>query len=98
MRIEAATLAFMKPPLCLVCGSTDGATKFTVVNFAVNDHERAGLEARRAVGWVGHQENAYWFCAEHLHFGTERRSMHWRDAVAEIRAVTDGYPRRLPGS
>ncbi|GIJ12767.1 hypothetical protein ACFFMR_14510 [Micromonospora andamanensis] len=87
----------MKPPLCLVCGSTDRATQFTVVHFAINDQEKAAFARREAAHWVGHPENAYWFCAEHLHFGTERQSMHWRDAVADILAVTDNYPRRPPG-
>ncbi|MFI7553280.1 hypothetical protein ACIBQ2_26465 [Micromonospora sediminimaris] len=87
----------MKPPLCLVCGSTGSSTRFTLVRFAINEQEKAAFARRAASRLVGHPENAYWFCAEHLHLGTERQSMHWRDAVAEIRAVTDKYPRHPPG-
>ncbi|MDG4795428.1 hypothetical protein [Micromonospora sp. WMMD1082] len=77
----------VKPPHCLVCGSSDEAEQFTAVSFGVNDQEKAALAARAAAGWVGHPENVFWFCAEHLDLGADRQSMHWRDAIAEIRAI-----------
>ncbi|MEU8283858.1 hypothetical protein AB0C01_05920 [Micromonospora sp. NPDC048905] len=86
----------MMPPNCLVCESTGSATEFTVVYFAVNAQEEAGLAARAAASWVGHPENAYWFCAEHLHLGTDREAMHWREAVAEIMAISTRRTRLPP--
>lgn len=77
----------MKPPLCYVCGA-DGLQEpgqFTVVYFALTPAEEAFAAERSAAGWVGHPDNAVWFCEQHVALGRERAGMHWRAALAELR-------------
>ncbi|MFF0152813.1 hypothetical protein [Micromonospora sp. NPDC005203] len=56
--------------------------------FALSPDEEESQRNRR--GWVGHPDHAVWFCPEHLQLGRDRESLHWRDALDEISALTRG--------
>ncbi|GAA3929153.1 hypothetical protein GCM10023085_08160 [Actinomadura viridis] len=88
----------MRPPLCFVCGLSprdlpegdDSASAFTLVHFALDVQERAAQEARDRDGWVGHPENAEWFCAAHADAARAHAHLHWREALAALASRGDG--------
>ncbi|WP_433650575.1 hypothetical protein ACQP2C_29720 [Micromonospora zamorensis] len=80
----------MKPPTCFACGSRESTENAELVYFALSPAEEAAADRRSASGWVGHPDNAVWFCLEHVQLGRDRVSLHWRDAMAEISALTRG--------
>ena len=86
------------PPRCFVCGRDlhqvpDGEdlwSHFTLVQFGLDDAERALEQERDATGWTGHPTGAVWFCREHAGLAEARVGMHWRAALEAISAETGG--------
>ncbi|MBE4735488.1 MULTISPECIES: hypothetical protein [Streptomyces] len=72
----------MMPPMCAVCPDTPHADKplsrFTLVYF----------RATRTYDddWVGHPENAVWFCDDHAHLAEGLTDLTAPEALARIPA------------
>ncbi|QLY31936.1 hypothetical protein H0264_06440 [Nocardia huaxiensis] len=85
----------MMPPRCFVCGvdyrsieqNPELATGFTLIYFGLNRREEAAQEELNRKGWVGHPDNAVWFCDRHAELGESRKHLHWRAARVAIRAA-----------
>ena len=84
----------MKPPHCYVCGldmwdipDDDALNKhFTLVYFAISEAEEEYQRRRDEEGWVGHPNEAVWFCRKHVDVAERRKHLHWTVALAEINA------------
>ncbi|WP_187237254.1 hypothetical protein [Actinomadura sp. HBU206391] len=90
----------MLPPHCYVCGldlrdvpdGQDLSSTFTLVHFALSREAEAAQEARARAGWVGHLENAVWFCNGHVELAQALAHLHWLEAKALIDAELPQRP------
>ena len=73
----------MMPPMCAVCPPDPHGTgpleKFTLVYFRATHAAHAYDE-----GWVGHPENAVWFCDEHARLADRLKDLTAVEALERL--------------